>query len=83
MDSKTSAIISWITALAAFAWGALVMTGVAWAQAEKSTRLVLGGIFLIYGIYRLVTLLGRMKTEQIEEKREEIQRKKDKLLNRK
>jgi putative Ca2+/H+ antiporter (TMEM165/GDT1 family) len=83
MNPNTSVITGWLVTAFTTIFGLLVVTGVIWGQAEKSTRYVLGSLFIIFGIYRLVTLLGKRKAQEIEEKRDEIREKTEKLLRKK
>ena len=83
MNSNTTVIISYFTSAALIVVGILLMTGVLLGNAEKSTRMVFGGILIAYSIYRALNDYSKYKAAMLEEKREEMKKQTDKLLKRK
>ncbi len=83
MNLNTSVILGYVTSVALLTAGILLMTGVFLANAEKSTRMVFGGILIAYSIYRALNIYSRYKSAVLEEKREEMKKQTEKLLKRK
>ena len=83
MNSDTSVIFSYFTAAILGAAGVLLMTGVFLGTAEKSTRMVFGGILIGYAVFRALNVYSKVKAAKLEEKREEMRKQTDKLLNKK
>lgn len=83
MNLNTSVILSFFTSAALMAVGVLLMTGVMLGSAEKSTRMVFGGILIAYSIYRALNIYSKYKSAMIEEKRDEMKKQTEKLLKRK
>jgi hypothetical protein len=83
MNSNTSVIISYFTSAVFFAIGTLLMTGVLLSGAEKSTRMVFGGMLIGYAIYRALNTYSKQKAALLEERREEMKKQTEKLLKRK
>lgn len=83
MNLNSSVIISYLTAAALFVVGILLMTGQILSAAEKSTRMVFGGILLAYSIYRALNIYSKYKSAMLEEKREDMKKQTEKLLKKK
>lgn len=83
MNTNTSVIISYFTSIVLVVAGALLMTGVVMGAAEKSTRMVFGGILIGYAIYRALNVYSKQKAAVLEERREEMKKQTEKLLKRK
>lgn len=60
-----------------------MMTGQLLGAAEKSTRMVFGGMLIVYAVYRAIVIFGRFKVAKLEGRREEMKKQTDKLLKRK
>ena len=83
MNLNSSVILSSLTSAALFVVGLLLMTGQILSAAEKSTRMVFGGILIAYSLYRALNIYSRYKSAKLEEKREDMKKQTDKLLKRK
>ncbi len=83
MSPNTSVIISFFTSAALLVVGILLMTGVVLGAAEKSTRMVFGGILIAYSIFRAFNIYSKYKAALLEEKRDEMKKQTENLLKRK
>jgi uncharacterized Tic20 family protein len=83
MNFNTSVIISSITSAVLLIVGILLMTGVILAGAERSTRLVFGGILIAYSIFRMLNTYSKYKSAMLAERSEEMKKQTEKLLKRK
>lgn len=83
MNSNTSVILSFVTSAALMVVGILLMTGVLLGGAEKSTRMVFGGILIAYSLYRALNIYSKYKSAMLEEKREQMKKQTENLLKRK
>ena len=83
MNFNTSVIISFITSAVVLAFGVLLMTGVVLTDAERSTRMVFGGILIAYAIFRVVNVYSKYKSAMLEDRRDEMKKQTEKLLKRK
>ena len=83
MNFNTSVIISFITSAVVLAFGVLLMTGLVLTGAEKSTRMVFGGILIAYSIFRAINVYSKYKSAMLEDRRDEMKKQTEKLLKRK
>lgn len=83
MNFNTSVIISIVTSSVMLIVGILLMTGDILNGAEKSTRMVFGGIMIAYSLYRALNTFSKFKSAMLEERREEMKKQTENLLKKK
>ncbi len=77
---NTTLIINFATAGLTFIFGLLLLLGIIYPGKLDSTKLMFGIILIVYGIYRFVTSLSRIKQEKLEERKRRIDEEREKLL---
>ena len=76
-----SLIINFSTAALTFIFGILLITGVIYPGKMDSAKLMLSVVLMIYGIYRFVNTISKMKQLKMEDSRKELIEKREKILN--
>ncbi len=78
-----SVIINFSTAALTFIFGVLLITGVIYPGKMDSAKLMLSIVLMIYGIYRFVNTIAKIRQLKMEDSRKELMEKRDKILNKK
>ena len=78
---NASVIINFATAVITFIFGILLTTGILFEGEVDTAKFMLGIVLMIYGIYRFVNSIGKVKQLKIEEDRKKINEEREKLLN--
>ncbi len=78
---NASVYINFGTALVTFIFGLLLLTGVLYPGGLDATKTMFGIVLMIYGIYRFVTSITKIKQIKTEERRLKLMEEKEKLLN--
>ncbi len=73
--------INFGTAILTFVLGLLLITGILYPGGPGETKTMLGIVLMIYGVYRFVTSITKVKRQKLEERRLKIQEDKEKLLS--
>ncbi len=76
-----SLYINFGTALLTFVFGLLLVTGIIYPGSKDSSKLMFGFVLMIYGVYRFITSISKVKQAKMEAKRQELNEEKEKLLN--
>ena len=76
-----SLIINFGTAALTFVFGLLLLTGIIYPGKMDSAKLMFGIVLMIYGIYRFVNSISKVKQAKIDENRKRIEAEREKLLN--
>jgi|WetSurMetagenome_2_1015567.scaffolds.fasta_scaffold492696_2 hypothetical protein len=80
---KSVYFINFATASIVFVLGILMVLKIILPNAEPSTRIIFGVIFIAYGIYRYVTTQTKIKEKKIEEQRRRMEKAQDELIHKK
>ena len=78
---NVSLIINFGTSVLTFIFGLLLLTGMIYPGKMDSAKLMFGIVLMIYGIYRFVNSVSKVKQVKIEEDRKRIETEREKLLN--
>lgn len=78
---NTSVYINFGTAIVTFVFGLLLLTGVLYPGKLDSTKLMFGIVLMIYGVYRFITSVSKIKQAKMEEKRLKLNEEREKFLN--
>jgi len=76
---NTVLLINILTSAVVFVVGILIIAGVVTPAMSSNIRITFGVVFMAYGIYRFVNFLSKRKLLKLQEKRERIEKEKDKL----
>ena len=74
--------INFATALVTFIFGLLLLTGMIYPGANDSIKLMFGIVLMIYGVYRFVNTISKIKQTRMQERAELLNKEREKMLNR-
>jgi hypothetical protein len=77
-----SLIINFGTAALTFIFGLLLLTGIIYPGKMDSAKLMFAIVLMIYGVYRFINSVSKIKQAKLEENRRKLNEEKEKLLNR-
>lgn len=72
--------VNFATAILTFVAGVLILTGILFPAGDNGTMKVFGVVLILYGVYRFITSVSKMKQLKIIERREKLIEEKEKLL---
>ncbi|MDZ4712802.1 MAG: hypothetical protein SGI89_10835 [bacterium] len=78
---NTSVYINFGTSIVTFVFGVLLLTGVLYPGNLDSTKLMFGIVLMIYGVYRFITSISKIKQVRMEERRLKLDEEREKFLN--
>lgn len=78
---NASLYVNFATAAVTFILGLLLSAGLIFKDGADSTRIMFGTVLMIYGVYRFITSVSKIKQSKLEERRLIIEKEKEKLLN--
>lgn len=79
---NATAYINFGTALVTFVLGLLLLTGMIFPGELDSAKTMFGVVLMIYGVYRFVNSISKIKQEKLRQRRLKIIEEKEKLLKR-
>ena len=79
---NVSLIINFGTAALTFIFGLLLLTGIIYPGKMDSAKLMFAIVLMIYGVYRFINSVSKIKHIKLEENRRKLNEEKEKLLNR-
>jgi hypothetical protein len=79
---NVSLIINFGTAALTFIFGLLLLTGFIYPGKMDSAKLMFAIVLMIYGVYRFINSVSKIKQAKLEENRRKLNEEKEKLLNR-
>ena len=80
---NASVIINFSTAVITFIFGIVLSTGILFPGKVDTAKFMLGIVLMIYGVYRFVNSLSKIKQLKMEENREKILAQREKLFTKK
>jgi hypothetical protein len=73
--------INFATSLFTFIFGVLLLTGVVFPGGSGNTKLMLGIVLMIYGVYRFVISYTKFKQSKLKENILKLEEERNKLLD--
>lgn len=73
--------INLFTALFTFVLGILILTGIIFPENKDTSKILFGIVLIIYGIFRFVNLMSKLKQSKMDERHEKLIEEKEKLLH--
>lgn len=78
---NTSLIINFGTAVLTFVFGLLLLLGIIYPGRMDSSKLMFGIILVVYGVYRFINSISKIKQQKQEDRRQKLSEERDKLMN--
>jgi len=78
---NASLYINFATAIVTFAFGLLLLTGIIYQDSNDSTKIMLGIVLMIYGVYRFVNSISKVRQAKLQERSEQLNKEREKLFN--
>lgn len=72
--------INFATSVLTFVLGVLLLTGVIYPGNKDSSKVMFGTVLIIYGVYRFVNALSKVKQHKLDERMSKINEEREKLL---
>lgn len=81
MKVSPNIIINFSTAVITFIFGLLLLTGLLFPGGNNSSMMIMFGIVLmIYGVFRFITTMTKIKQIKLEERRQKFDSEREKFL---
>ncbi|MBK9333592.1 MAG: hypothetical protein IPM96_14625 [Ignavibacteria bacterium] len=77
---NAAVIINFVTSAVTFIFGILLLTGAIFPGGESSTKVMLGVVLLIYGVYRFINSYTKFKQNKLRENIERLESERNKFL---
>jgi len=77
---NASLYINFATAIVTFVFGLLLLTGVIYPISNDSTKLMLGIVLMIYGVYRFINSISKVKQSKLQVRSEQLNKEREKLF---
>lgn len=77
---NASHYINFGTSVLTFIFGLLLVTGIVYPASRDTVKITLGIVLMIYGVYRFINTVSKVKLAKMEEKRQKLIAEKEKLL---
>ncbi|MDQ3019112.1 MAG: hypothetical protein M3R36_00855 [Bacteroidota bacterium] len=78
---KSSLYINFATAVITFIFGVLLLAGILYPGSNNSATTMFGIVLIIYGLYRFVNSISKIKQAKLEERRDKINQEKEKFIS--
>ena len=73
--------LNFATAIVTFAFGLLLLTGVLYPGSNDSTKIMFGIVLMIYGVYRFINSISKIKQLKLQQRSENLNQEREKLFN--
>ncbi|MBK7255819.1 MAG: substrate-binding domain-containing protein [Ignavibacteria bacterium] len=77
---NASIIINFATSVLTFVFGVLLLTGIIYPDNKDSSKLMFGIVLIIYGVYRFINVLSKLKQQKLDDRMNKINDEREKLL---
>lgn len=77
---NASVYVNFATAALTFVLGVLILTGMVFPGHLDSSKLMFGIVLIIYGVYRFVTTISKIRQVKQEERKAKLSEEREKLL---
>ena len=77
---NASIYINFATSILTFVFGVLLLTGIIYPDNKDSSKVMFGIVLIIYGVYRFINVLSKVKQQKLDDRMNKINDEREKLL---